>query len=175
MNLGRDRYSLPDIAQLYRGRWEIELLFREFKLTYGTHELPSSKPAVVEVLVLTSILSLVVSRGPARAPSEDRGRAWRGAYVSTAAVRSQWRHCLRTGWLDTSATIHRNFSRSCKVKPRSSSHGNCFSKRSTRRWVVVCALNRKRITARGAIRSHRRRDRYTNRYRPEPASGGTIR
>jgi len=61
-NLPAKRFSPTEVASLYWARWEIELLFRELKSTYGLDELPSSKPAVVEVLVLTSILSLVVSR-----------------------------------------------------------------------------------------------------------------
>ena len=34
-NLARDNYHAPDIAQLYRARWEIELLFKELKSRFG--------------------------------------------------------------------------------------------------------------------------------------------
>ncbi|ELY93704.1 transposase (ISH5) [Natrialba taiwanensis DSM 12281] len=34
-NLDRDDYRAPDIAQLYRARWEIELLFKELKSRFG--------------------------------------------------------------------------------------------------------------------------------------------
>jgi putative transposase len=61
-NLPAETFDPAQVAALYRARWEIELLFRELKTTYGLDELPSSKPAVVEVLLLASILTLVVSR-----------------------------------------------------------------------------------------------------------------
>ena len=34
-NLHREGYSAPDIAQLYRARWEVELLFKKLKLRFG--------------------------------------------------------------------------------------------------------------------------------------------
>lgn len=75
-NLPAKAFSPSQVAALYRARWEIELLFRELKSTYGLDELPSSKPAVVEVLILASILTLVVSRvllGLFREVATDRG------------------------------------------------------------------------------------------------------
>jgi IS4 transposase len=61
-NLPAETFDPAQVAALYRARWEIELLFRELKSTYGLDELPSSKPAIVEVLLLASVLTLVVSR-----------------------------------------------------------------------------------------------------------------
>jgi putative transposase len=61
-NLPAETFDPAQVAALYRARWEIELLFRELKSTYGLDELPSSKPAVVEVLLLASVLTLIVSR-----------------------------------------------------------------------------------------------------------------
>ena len=54
-------YRAPDIAKLYQARWEVELLFRELKTTYGLDEINSTKPEVVEALILIGLLSLVVS------------------------------------------------------------------------------------------------------------------
>src|SRR5699024_6842154 len=61
-NLPEEDYSAADIAKLYQARWEVELLFRELKTTYGLDEITSGKPEVVEALILIALLSLVVSR-----------------------------------------------------------------------------------------------------------------
>jgi IS4 transposase len=61
-NLPADEYTAADIAKLYQARWEVELLFRELKTTYGLDDLNFSKPEVVEALILISLLSLVLSR-----------------------------------------------------------------------------------------------------------------
>jgi IS4 transposase len=61
-NLTAEKYDAPDIAKLYQARWEVELLFRELKRVYGLDEVTSSKPEVVEALILIGLLSLVVSR-----------------------------------------------------------------------------------------------------------------
>lgn len=61
-NLPVREYRAPDIAKLYQARWEVELLFRELKRVYGLDEVTSSKPEVVEALILVGLLSLVISR-----------------------------------------------------------------------------------------------------------------
>ena len=61
-NLPAEEYHAPDIAKLYQARWEVELLFRELKRVYGLDEITSSKPEVVEALILIGLLSLVISR-----------------------------------------------------------------------------------------------------------------
>jgi hypothetical protein len=61
-NLPAADYNAADIATLYQARWEVELLFRELKTVYGLNEINSSKPEVVEALILIGLLSLVVSR-----------------------------------------------------------------------------------------------------------------
>jgi IS4 transposase len=61
-NLPAEEYAAADIAKLYQARWEVELLFRELKTTYGLDEMNTSKPEVVEALILITLLSLVVSR-----------------------------------------------------------------------------------------------------------------
>jgi len=61
-NLPAEEFSPADLSMLYRARWEVELLFRELKRVYGLDEITSSKPAVVEALILIGLLSLVVSR-----------------------------------------------------------------------------------------------------------------
>jgi IS4 transposase len=61
-NLPVADYSASDVAQLYRARWEVELLFKELKSTYHLDQIPTSNPVAVEALVLIALISLVVSR-----------------------------------------------------------------------------------------------------------------
>ena len=61
-NLPTKDYRAPDRASRYQAHWEVELLFRELKTTYGLDEITSGKPEVVEALILIGLLSLVVSR-----------------------------------------------------------------------------------------------------------------
>lgn len=61
-NLSCSGYSASDIAQLYRARWEVELLFKELKSTYNLDQVQTSNPVAVEALILVALISLVVSR-----------------------------------------------------------------------------------------------------------------
>lgn len=61
-NLSVTDYSASDVAQLYRARWEVELLFKELKSTYNLDQIPTSNPVAVEALILVALISLVVSR-----------------------------------------------------------------------------------------------------------------
>jgi len=61
-NLPIADYSGADMAQLYRARWEVELLFKELKSTYNLDQVPTSNPVAVEALILVALISLVVSR-----------------------------------------------------------------------------------------------------------------
>jgi IS4 transposase len=61
-NLPRSEYSAPDIAQLYRARWEVELLFKELKSRFRLDEINTTKPYIIEALVIMAAISLVISR-----------------------------------------------------------------------------------------------------------------
>lgn len=61
-NLPVAEYSAFDIAQLYRARWEVELLFKELKSTCNLDQVSTGNPAAVEALILVAMISLVVSR-----------------------------------------------------------------------------------------------------------------
>ncbi|MFC6752565.1 IS4 family transposase [Halorubrum tibetense] len=61
-NLPRDNYHAPDIAQLYRARWEIELLFKELKSRFGLDEINTTDPYIIEALIIVAALSLLMSR-----------------------------------------------------------------------------------------------------------------
>ena len=61
-NLAEDDYSAPDIAQLYRARWAVELLFKELKSRFGLNEIKTTDPYLIEALILIAAISLMMSR-----------------------------------------------------------------------------------------------------------------
>jgi len=61
-NLGKEGYSAPDIAQLYRARWEVELLFKELKSRFGLDEINTTDAYIIEALVIMAAISLLMSR-----------------------------------------------------------------------------------------------------------------
>ncbi|WP_432277022.1 IS4 family transposase [Halobacterium salinarum] len=61
-NLGKDDYSAPDIAQLYRARWEVELLFKELKSRFGLDEINTTDAYIIEALIIMAAISLMMSR-----------------------------------------------------------------------------------------------------------------
>jgi IS4 transposase len=60
-NVPADRLEGSDIAETYRLRWQIELLFKELKQHYRLDQIPSGKKAVVEALIFAAVLTLVAS------------------------------------------------------------------------------------------------------------------
>lgn len=61
-NIAADRLSAEQIAETYRLRWQVELLFKELRTHYRLDQLPSAKRVVVEALVYAAILTLIISR-----------------------------------------------------------------------------------------------------------------
>jgi len=61
-NLDKDDYSAPDIAQLYRARWEVELLFKELKSQFGLDEINTTDAYIIEALIIMAAISLMMSR-----------------------------------------------------------------------------------------------------------------
>jgi IS4 transposase len=61
-NLDREAYSAPDIAQLYRARWEVELLFKELKSRFGLDEINTTDAYIIEALIIMAAISLMMSR-----------------------------------------------------------------------------------------------------------------
>ena len=61
-NLTREEFFPADVAQIYRCRWEVELLFRELKTQYELDEFDTSNEHVVKILLYAALLSLLVSR-----------------------------------------------------------------------------------------------------------------
>jgi len=61
-NLPQSHYPAPDITQLYRTRWEVELLFKELKSRFRLDEINTTKPYVIEALIIMATISLMISR-----------------------------------------------------------------------------------------------------------------
>jgi len=49
-NIAPERLTAAEVARVYTGRWQIELLFKEMKSHYGLEGVPSRKPHIVEAL-----------------------------------------------------------------------------------------------------------------------------
>lgn len=61
-NIAPEKLDAEQVAETYRLRWQVELLFKELRTHYRLDQLPSSKRVVVESLVYAAILTLIVSR-----------------------------------------------------------------------------------------------------------------
>lgn len=61
-NVFPDQLTAEEIGQTYAARWEVELVFKEWKSHYRGDELPTSNPNIIKILLLAAILTLVVSR-----------------------------------------------------------------------------------------------------------------
>jgi putative transposase len=61
-NLPTEKLAAKDIKATYALRWQVELLFKEWKQSYRLEDMPSRKVVVVEALLHAAILTLVVSR-----------------------------------------------------------------------------------------------------------------
>ena len=51
-NLHREGYGAHDLAQLYRVRWEIELLFKELKSWFSLDEINTTDAYIIEALII---------------------------------------------------------------------------------------------------------------------------
>jgi IS4 transposase len=84
--------AAEDIQSTYALRWEVELLFKEWKSHYRLGDMPSRKKVVVEALLYASLLTLVVSRRLldafrrklAREAQRLKPRRWAAVFESVA-------------------------------------------------------------------------------------------
>jgi hypothetical protein len=93
-NLPSRHFSAEEIAEIYRLRWEIELLFKELKTTCRLEQLPSSREEVVLTLLYATLLALLVTRAIAR--RADLRRANDGTPLSIRIVSSYLLQHART-------------------------------------------------------------------------------
>jgi IS4 transposase len=94
-NIPSDALNAEDVAELYRVRWDIEMIFKELKSKYSLDAITSANPNVVERLIWVGILTLLVSRRlfnvlRASAPIEHATRytplRWANTFVENATL-----------------------------------------------------------------------------------------
>lgn len=61
-NVRPEQLTAEQIADAYRLRWQVELLFREMKGVHRLEEIPGENPVMVEAMIYASILSALVTR-----------------------------------------------------------------------------------------------------------------
>lgn len=61
-NVSRAVLSAKEVAQMYRLRWQIELLFKEWKSHANLHEFASANPALVAGLIWASLAAAALKR-----------------------------------------------------------------------------------------------------------------
>jgi len=61
-NLARDRFPATVVAQLYRLRWQVELLFKECKSHANLHAFDTAKSPIAEGLIWASLLAVLLKR-----------------------------------------------------------------------------------------------------------------
>lgn len=72
-NLPRDLFSAEDVGKLYRIRWQIELLFKEWKSYSNLHRFDTSNESLAEGLIWASLLAATVKRFLAHAAERVHG------------------------------------------------------------------------------------------------------
>ena len=73
-NIPPERLSAEDVYNVYRARWEIELIFKELKSGYGLRDNHSRRKEVVEAFIYSVVLTLIVSRRILRAVTPLLGK-----------------------------------------------------------------------------------------------------
>jgi hypothetical protein len=61
-NLARERFSAADVSEIYRLRWQVELLFKEFKSHANLHAFDTTKAAIAEAMIWASLLAAILKR-----------------------------------------------------------------------------------------------------------------
>ena len=72
-NLDRLTFRINDVGTLYRLRWQIELLFKEWKSHANLHRFDTAKSAIAEGLIWASILAATLKRFVAHAAERILG------------------------------------------------------------------------------------------------------
>jgi len=106
-NVRPDQLSAEQIADAYRLRWQVELLFREMKGVYRLEEIPGENAVMVEAMIYASILSALVTRRllasvrnaldieEARLPHEQGARLIQGYAQMLLLIVVKPRHAIR--------------------------------------------------------------------------------
>lgn len=88
-NLSRTAFRWQDVANLYRLRWQVELVFKELKSHANLHKFDTRKEPIAEGLVWASLLVAILKRYLCHAAQRATG-----AELSTHRAASSARHFL---------------------------------------------------------------------------------
>ena len=88
-NLSRDRYTAQAVGQLYRLRWQVELMFKEWKSYANLHAFDTNNAGIAEGLIWTAIAASILKRYLGQMT-----QALRGVEVSTRKAAMCARHGL---------------------------------------------------------------------------------
>jgi len=88
-NLGRDTFSVEQVADRYRLRWQAELLFKEWKSFANLHAFDISNPHLAEGLIWAALCAAVLKRYCAH-----MAQCLMQAAISTQKAASCLRHVL---------------------------------------------------------------------------------
>ena len=88
-NLARDRYTAQAVGQLYRLRWQVELLFKEWKSYANLHAFDTNNGGIAEGLIWAAIAASILKRYLGQMT-----QALRGVEVSTRKAAMCARHGL---------------------------------------------------------------------------------
>lgn len=83
-SLASEDFSPEEIAQVYRLRWQIELLFKEMKSLCRIHQIGSGKEEIVLVMIYASLCAIFLSRIAIWLSARRFGLPWRAMCTSTA-------------------------------------------------------------------------------------------
>ena len=88
-NLTRDRYTAQAVGQLYRLRWQVELMFKEWKSYANLHAFDTNNAGIAEGLIWTAIAASILKRYLGQMT-----QALRGVEISTRKAAMCARHGL---------------------------------------------------------------------------------
>ena len=90
-NVPRGVLTAKQVAEVYRLRWQIELIFKEWKSYANLHEFASANPALVEGLIWASLCAAALKRSLAHASQ----RSGSNVAISTRIAAMCGAHILR--------------------------------------------------------------------------------
>ena len=89
-NVGRSILTAKQVSEVYRLRWQVELVFKEWKSFANLHEFASANPHLVEGLIWASLCAAALKRSLAHASQ----RAGRRVAISTQRAAKCGMHIL---------------------------------------------------------------------------------
>lgn len=105
-NLPVEVLTAEEVAELYRARWAVELLFKEAKGAFHLDRVATNNRYVAEALIWTALLTLLASRRSHSVALEALPAEWRSRYPPTRWSRA-FREMAREFLPHVLARVHR--------------------------------------------------------------------